>query len=210
MIGFVVVLYFNTRVKSFSIRAKCRPAEAVRRGGQTRWFTAVCGDPEERRVCFGVGGCISVGRCDEDDCIPFRCPDRIELIARIADASGEAAFTYQLCTGEQIFCFRSGLCRLNEQVRLCVFNPLVPVTNRKLLVDACAIFLRLAFSRDFLVCLIITGARINRTREQQRSAVRAPLRRTSAGGKGSDSHCLTTACDIQHVNLAHFIAFTPR
>src|SRR5262245_20297241 len=99
MIGFVVSLDLKPGVKRFSIRTKCWTAEAIGRSCKTRWFAAVDRDLKERRVCFGVGSCVSVRGRDEDDSVAFRCPDCIEFVARVADASGKATFINQLCTG---------------------------------------------------------------------------------------------------------------
>jgi hypothetical protein len=94
---------------------------------------------------------ISVGAGDEDESVTFRCPYCVEFVAGVTDATGEAAFGYEFGCGEQVFRFCAGLCVLDEQVRLRVFDPFVPVTNGKLVVDADAILLRFRSAADLLV-----------------------------------------------------------
>src|ERR1041384_6994858 len=91
-----------------------------------------------------------------------------------------------------------------------VVEPFVPVANRKLLINTHAILLCFALSSDLLVCIIVSRTRIDRAHEQQRLSVRSPLGRARSRRKRSDTHGFAAVGDVEHINLADFVTFTPR
>src|SRR5262249_16317936 len=138
---------------------------------ESHWFTTSRSDLEKRRVCVSVSRSVSVCRCNEYDRVALGRPNRIEVFAGVGDATSETAFAHELRSGQQIFCLRVWLCRLDKHVRLCVFDPLVPVANRKLFVNTHAILLRLSFRGDLLIRVVISRAGIDSANEQNRSAI---------------------------------------
>ncbi len=91
-----------------------------------------------------------------------------------------------------------------------IVEPVIPVANRIAVVRTRAVLARLALGGDALVVVIVERAGKHDAREQQRLAVRVPARRSRPGRKRRHPLRLPALGDVQHVNLADFVALAPR
>ena len=173
--------------------------------GQARRFTAGRGHGENLRVHVGEGAVVAVHQAGEHDGRAVRRPFPADALTAVAIRAAEAGRGGQLGAGQEVARDRASLGFLHNQVRALVVEPRHPDARREGLIGAGVIFAVLGLLGRFLVGLVVHGAGINRTREQQLATVRAPLGRAGPGGQGRDALRFATRGEIKHVDLGSLV-----
>jgi hypothetical protein len=164
----------------------------------------------QRDDAGGARPLVAVLRGGKDDPGAVRRPLRFEIVAAVAELPAEACLLHELRTGEEVARRARVAERLHEQRGARFIQPAIPKTDRRAVVDARLVLTRLALLCELPVVRVRCSSRKYLTDEQDRLAVRPPLRRARAGCHARHALRLAGTGDVHHVDLVLVVVLAAR
>ena len=166
------VIRLEKSVERAAVRSELRIAPGTVCRRELLRLTSLDIHPEQKRVRECISRSIAITARSENDTATVRRPDRTELLAVIRATTRESVRRNQLRTRQQILRLGAGLQGLHQHVRLAFrLDPLVPVADRKRVIDPRVVLARLALFCKALVVLVGHRAAINGTDKKKMRTV---------------------------------------